>query len=368
MTYLEAAYKILSEHSEPLHYQRITELALQQELISPSGLTPDATMGSRLYTDTKQEGSQFVRAGRGKFGLAKREPLGIDAQVRTINKSTRVRLKGLLHSMPAERFEELIHELLIQMGFDESTLHVTPYSGDGGIDVVGVLRAGGLTDVNAAVQAKRWKSNVSAPTVRQLRGSLEVHQQGIIITTSDFSKGARSEASAPGKARISLINGNELLDLLFKHKVGVQERTLTVMSVDEDWWGDLIAVDNAAGNTEEAATQNAAEPNVPTGRRPTEFVLLGKSYPADSWKSILVEASSLIASRHPESFSAEVVNLRGRTRRYYAMEPAGMTKAEKVPGTDVWVEANLSAKDVLARVHQLLEHFGYSSHDFSVSY
>ena len=105
------------------------------------------------------------------------------------------------------------------------------------------LRAAGLTDVNAAVQAKRWKGNVSAPTVTQLRGSLQVHQQGIIITTSDFSKGARAEATAPGKSRIGLINGDELLDLLFKHKVGVQERTLIVMSVDEDWWGDLVMPD-----------------------------------------------------------------------------------------------------------------------------
>ena len=60
MTYLEAAYKILSATKGPLHYQRIAELALEQGLITPTGLTPDATMGSRLYTDTKQEGSQFV--------------------------------------------------------------------------------------------------------------------------------------------------------------------------------------------------------------------------------------------------------------------------------------------------------------------
>jgi hypothetical protein len=44
--------------------------ALTQGLIQPSGLTPAATMGSRLYTDTKQEGSQFVRASDG-FHTAK---------------------------------------------------------------------------------------------------------------------------------------------------------------------------------------------------------------------------------------------------------------------------------------------------------
>ena len=368
MTYLEAAYKILNEHKGPLHYQRITEIALQEGLIAPSGLTPDATMGSRLYTDTKQEGSRFVRSGRGEFALAKRQPVGIDAQVRTINSSTRTKLKALLHSMPPNRFEELIYELLIQMGFDESTLQVTPYSGDGGIDVVGVLRAGGLTDVNAAVQAKRWKGNVSAPTVTQLRGSLQVHQQGIIITTSDFSKGARAEATASGKARISLINSNELLDLLFKHKVGVQERTLTVMSVDEDWWGDLIAPHQTVAEPTEPAPNNCARVDEPTGRRPVGFVLLGESYAASSWKSILVIASSAIAEMHAETFHEKALALRGRTRHYYATDPKEMTRAAPVPGTNVWVEVNLSARDILARIHQLLELFGHSLDDFSVAY
>jgi len=198
-------------------------------------------MGSRLYTDTLDEASNFARIGRGIFELVQWQPSGIDQQVQQINQSTRTQLRDLLQSMPPERFEALITELLIQMGFDENTVSVTPYGNDGGIDVIGVYRAAGLTEVNAAVQVKRWKRNVQSPTVTQLRGSLQVHQQGIIITTSDFSSGARSEASAPNKTRIGLINGAELLDLLIKHKVGVIEKSLKVTSLDDEWWGELLA-------------------------------------------------------------------------------------------------------------------------------
>ena len=53
-----------------MHFEEITQRALVQMLIAPQGLTPEATMGSRLYPDTKQEGSSFVRAGHGRFGLA----------------------------------------------------------------------------------------------------------------------------------------------------------------------------------------------------------------------------------------------------------------------------------------------------------
>jgi hypothetical protein len=141
--------------------------------------------------------------------------------------------------MPPDRFEALIGELLIALGFDEATVEVTRYSGDGGIDVRGILRAGGITEVNAAVQVKRWKKNIQARTVRDLRGSLTVHEQGIIITTSDFSSGARKEAEEVGKTRISLVNCEELLAQLVKHSIGVTQEQHTLLSLDDEWWGEL---------------------------------------------------------------------------------------------------------------------------------
>jgi restriction endonuclease Mrr len=137
MTYLDAAYAILRATGEPLHYEELTQRTLDQNLIAPQGLTPAATKGSRLYTDTKQEGSRFVRAGRGRFGLTQWQPKGIEAHAQEINQATRARLAQLLQSMPAERFESLIGELLISMGFDENSVTVTKRSADGGIDVLG---------------------------------------------------------------------------------------------------------------------------------------------------------------------------------------------------------------------------------------
>ncbi len=163
MTYLDAAYTILKRANKPLHYREITRRALAEGLIQPRGLTPEATMGSRLYIDTRQEGSRFVRAGRGLFDLAERQPSGIDRRVQKINQATRERLRELLHVMPPDRFEALIGELLIQMGFDEHTVQVTQRSSDGGIDVVGVFRAAGLTEINVAVQVKRWRQKRASP-------------------------------------------------------------------------------------------------------------------------------------------------------------------------------------------------------------
>jgi restriction system protein len=176
MTYLDAAYTILKAAGQPLHFEEITQRALAQKLIAPQGLTPEATMGSRLYTDTKQEGSYFVRAGKGAFGLAQWQPKGIDAHVAEINTATRKRLTQLVLAMPPERFEVLIRELLIRMGFDENTVKVTPYSGDGGIDVTGIYRAAGLTEMSAAVQVKRWKGNGGNGAGRRVLG--RTHRPG----------------------------------------------------------------------------------------------------------------------------------------------------------------------------------------------
>ena len=252
MNFLDAAYQILKEAGKPLHYTEINQRALAQQLIIPKGQTPAATMGSRLYVDTKKPDTQFKRISKGYFALAERTQAdGITSRVNTINQNTRQHLHQLLRDMPADRFEALVGELLLAIGFDEDTIEVTDYHGEGGIDVRGVLNAGGLTRINAAVQVKRWKKNIQAPTVQAVRGSLTTHEHGIIITSSDFSKGARLEAIAVGKTPISLVNSQELLELLIEHGIGVNKEQHTVLSLDEEWWGELI------GETEETLSEQA---------------------------------------------------------------------------------------------------------------
>jgi restriction system protein len=378
MTYLEAAEQVLRASKQSLHYSEITRRSLELGLIVPTGLTPEATMGSRLYTDTKEEGSRFTRVGRGVFDLARAKQGGIEEQVQAINRHTRERLGQLLHSMPAKRFESLVMELLLAMGFDESTLQVTTYQGDGGIDVVGVYRAAGLTEVNVAVQAKRWKGNVQAPTVTQLRGSLQVHQQGIIITTSDFSHGARKEAVAPNKTRITLIDGEQLVDMLIRHRVGVVERSLVVNALDEEWWGELLNVEphallpqldaaqkqspddselTAKGDSDAGEKVNLPKP--PSAHKPEAITIFGNRYPVKNWKGLLLTVCMLLAERQPEQLATFGRTLYGRKRRYLSATPEQMFSPALIPGTELFVETNLSSGDILQLANALLEGLGY---------
>ena len=75
-TYLDAAYQILKAAGRRCTYEEITRRALEQKLITPQGLTPGATMASRLYTDTNQEGSRFVRRRARPLRPGEWQPLG----------------------------------------------------------------------------------------------------------------------------------------------------------------------------------------------------------------------------------------------------------------------------------------------------
>ncbi len=239
MNFLEAAFTILKQAQKPLHYTDIAQQALAAGILDTQGQTPEASMGSRLYVDTKKADSRFKRVKRGVFGLAETQTTGIAQRIETLNQQSRAELRQRLFKMPPDRFEVLISQLLTALGFEEETIEVTSYSNDGGIDVRGVLNAAGITKINAAVQAKRWKKNIQAPAIQNLRGALKVDEQGIFITTSQFSKGAIAEAEAPGKTPISLIDGDKLVRLLIQHEIGVVLERHTLHTLDEEWWGDV---------------------------------------------------------------------------------------------------------------------------------
>ena len=71
MTFLEAAKNVLEEMKVPMHFKKITELAIQKGYLASSGKTPEWTMGARISVDIKQNGanSEFARVDSGRYGL-----------------------------------------------------------------------------------------------------------------------------------------------------------------------------------------------------------------------------------------------------------------------------------------------------------
>lgn len=137
----------------------------------------------------------------------------------------RTELAKTLHNMNPYAFERLAMLLLRECGFAQ--VSVTKKSGDGGIDGTGKLRINGIFSFNVAFQCKRFKGGVSAGDIRDFRGSLTTDiEKGVFITTGNFTKAAREEASNAGKQQIDLIDGEEFINKLIEYGLGVKEKTI----------------------------------------------------------------------------------------------------------------------------------------------
>jgi restriction system protein len=129
------------------------------------------------------------------------------------------------------------------MGFEDVAM--TPINRDGGIDVRGTLVVGDVIRIRMAVQIKRWRRNVPAPIVQQVRGSLGTHERGLIITTSDFSPGAREEAARPNADPVALMNGEQLVGLLVGYTIGVRRQAHDVIELEEGPGDQAAAMEQA---------------------------------------------------------------------------------------------------------------------------
>jgi hypothetical protein len=110
------------------------------------GKTPAATLASNLSKDIREYGdnSRFYRAGKNVFGLNNLQPLEVTA------------------TATAEA----------QSANDEQLTAKTLSFLDAAEFILGTLVVGDSIKIRMAIQAKRWKNNVQAPIVQQVRGSL----------------------------------------------------------------------------------------------------------------------------------------------------------------------------------------------------
>ena len=242
LSFADAAERVLNQSAgqKPMHYREITQRALDLGLVQTRSQTPAVTLYAQIRAEIERstkrgEAPRFVKVGPGLFVLSRWKRHGLAYEIERHNAAVRRRLHDRLLDMPPAAFEALIGQLLVKLGFAE--VSVTNVSNDGGIDVRGTLVVGDVIRTRMAVQVKRWRSNVQAPIVQQVRGSLGAHEQGLIITTSNFSVGAQDEARRSNAVPVALMEGDQLVALLVQHDLGVRRdphHLLELGEADED--------------------------------------------------------------------------------------------------------------------------------------
>ena len=154
------------------------------------------------------------------------------AQVEQVNGGLRERLLTKLEHMEPQRLAKCLSDVLARLGY---VADHAPKTVDGELEFTGTLTVGGAISSRLAVHVRRQGgAQLGVDAVRALRGCLELEEQGLLVTTGDFSDAARTEANAPGRRQISLMNGVQLATLMLDFEIGVEATTLKVYDVKLD--------------------------------------------------------------------------------------------------------------------------------------
>ena len=131
----------------------------------------------------------------------------------------RAQLNEALKKMSPDKFEIFARGLMNRMGIELDKSIGIQATADGGLDGFGYITADDFRTTRVALQAKRWEGKVSSPEIDKFRGAMDKYnaEYGIFITTSDYTRSA-IEASRIGTRVITLINGDDICDLVAKYE------------------------------------------------------------------------------------------------------------------------------------------------------
>ncbi len=166
--------------------------------------------------------------------------LGISASQR---QRTRADLHETLHRLEYAAFEQVMKRLLYKSGYLSVHLigrnHRPDLKPKGGLDL-SARSMTELTSVLTIAQVKQYRGAVPRRFVDELRGAMLRlgAEQGLLLTLSRFSLAARAAAIESSLAPVKLIEGEEVLDLLFAYRIGVCEEN-GIWRLDREWLDSL---------------------------------------------------------------------------------------------------------------------------------
>jgi membrane-bound metal-dependent hydrolase YbcI (DUF457 family) len=140
-------------------------------------------------------------------------------------------------------FEQVMKRLLYQSGYvcvqQIGRNHKRGRTPKGGLDLT-ARSTTELASITTIAQLKQYRRVVSRRFVDELRGAMLRlgAEQGLLLTLSRFSKVAHAAARESQLAPITLLEGDDVLDLLFAYRIGVHEEN-GIWRIDQAWLDSL---------------------------------------------------------------------------------------------------------------------------------
>jgi len=224
-TISDQGIKFLKHHSGPIKVEHLKQVPAWVEGWKSGAEARKVNPGSGEITPITTETPEEI----------------IESSLATLHENLSDELLNQLSTVDAYRFEKIVLDVLIAMGYGGSrdeAAQVTGKSNDEGID--GIINEDRLGLDVIYVQAKRWKNRVGRQEIQAFVGALagKQAQKGIFITTSDFAQNAYDYAKSISQ-KVVLIDGTRLAQLMIDHGVGVStQRKIEIKRLDSDYFED----------------------------------------------------------------------------------------------------------------------------------
>lgn len=215
-------------------------LAWARTYLKKFGLIGNSERGVWSFTEKYQRGMKvnpedIVRSVRGLTKNTKKKVIDVEPEEIPTIKDWREVIHQTILSLDPTAFERLSKRLLREIGFVQ--VIVTGQSGDGGIDGKGIVKIQDVLSYHVIFQCKRYKGSVGPGAIRDFRGAMVGRaDKGLLITTGTFTREATKEATRDGASPIDLIDGDDLVELLKKFRLGVNIRMVEEVEVDSQWF------------------------------------------------------------------------------------------------------------------------------------
>ncbi|MEA5443796.1 restriction endonuclease [Cyanobium gracile] len=168
-------------------------------------------MRSLLTVFMVEHKEEFIRA------LGQTSMVASDSPA-TRKESHRIVLEQLMQLTPPD-FERLVVHLLDALGFEDWERAEHHGALRDVFDACGEIRLSLPARIRLHARFHRGNlgARIGADAVRELRQFIPFGGHGVYITTADFQPAAVAAAAEEGFARISLVNGQQLADLIARH-------------------------------------------------------------------------------------------------------------------------------------------------------
>lgn len=148
----------------------------------------------------------------------------------------RSRVDSMIRNLGSDAFQRFTLEFLTAIGLSEIEVKRTAF--DGAVECVAT--SGDADGVGVYVIFRRSFGSLGANQIRDLHERMDENDyEGLYITNGDYSASARTEAEA-SEGATRLIDGDEVIDLMQRHGLGlILDELGRVSAVDEAWFRAL---------------------------------------------------------------------------------------------------------------------------------